>query len=57
MHCAMQDATPRSADAAKRADLLRRLNNIISSGVTGYNGLHAEVHGLMVSWTLITPAQ
>jgi len=40
---AMQAATPSSADASKRADLMRRLNNIISSGVAGYTGLHAEV--------------
>ena len=48
----MQEATPSSADAAKRADLMRRLNNIISSGVAGYSGLHAEVHRMRSSSTL-----
>ena len=38
-----QAATPSAADAAKRADLVRRLGNIIAGGVAGYTGLRAEV--------------
>ena len=38
-----QEATPSAADAAKRADLVRRLGNLIASGVAGYTGLRAEV--------------
>jgi hypothetical protein len=38
-----QEATPSAADAAKRADLVRRLGNIIADGVAGYTGLRAEV--------------
>ena len=38
-----QEATPSAADAAKRADLVRRLDHIIANGISGYTGLRAEV--------------